>query len=408
MTNTQAAEEAFSRLQTRAAVDPDHYDPHADFKTLRKCAPVYCDIESHTWHLFAYQDNAALLQVENTTKTAIQQMFQQGFPPESIVWRYFFHILFTTPIDVHRRQHDIFHRVLVPRFRGMYPRVQKITQDVFNAAIRSGNPFEMVSQFSTLIPINVIGDWMNIAPTYYGQLLAWTQDANAILDPYRTPEQLQAATEAMEQFFAFFREQIEDRRTRGVKDLLTDLAQEMEGDELFSNATTLFIASFESVSNTISQGAIEFALRPDLLADLRAHPEFLNGLADALLRKNAATTVAYRQLLEPFPCPSDGTVIPAGAVVALWLASANRDEGVFPDPDELQLASPLSARHLAFSQGSHICIGAPLARLEVGAAFRTLVEHTIGAFQLSSYHMKPTTLFRGPLSVNVGFTLVEG
>jgi cytochrome P450 len=407
MTNTQAIE-VFSRLFILAAAEPDTYDPFADFAILRELSPVYYDPLAYTWHLFSYADVAALLVNEATTKTAIRAFFQKDISPDSILFRYFDNILFTTDTEQHTRQHDIFKRILVPRFQGMYPRVERIARSVYDAALRVGNPVEIVSQFSTLIPINVICDWMSIGPEYYDQLRSWTEAANAILDPGRTQEQLQRATLAMTGFFAFFTEQLEDRRSRGGADLLTVLAQEMDGDELLSNCVTLLIAAHESVSNTISQGIVELSLRPELLADLREHPAYLNDLADAFLRKNAATTVAYRQLTQPFACAT-GVEIPEGSVVALWLASANRDPEVFENPDELQLASPSNRRHLAFSPHSpHECIGAPLARIEVRAAFAILMRRTRGAFLLCSpVHMKPTTLFRGINSTLVRFTPVE-
>ena len=407
MTHTQASE-AFSRLFAQARQEPDSYDPFADFAILREQAPVFHDSQACTWHVFSYADVAALLRVETTTKTAIRAVFQHDLPHESILWRHFENTIFTTDTQRHRAQYDIFKRTLVPRFGGMYPRVKRITNAIFAAALQGGNPLEIVSRFSSLIPLNVIADWMGIDPSSYDQLRIWTEAVNAVFDPGGTQEQLAKATRAMEDFFAFFREHIEERHRRGGADLLTDLAREMQGDELLSNCVTIFIAAHESVANTISQGIIEFARRPDLLTLLREHPAYLNDLTSALLRKNAATSVAYRQLTQPFAC-ANGVVIPAGAVVALWLASANRDPEVFDHPDELRLGEAVNQRHLAFSPGSpHECIGAPLARIEVRAAFETLLERTRGAFELSSpVQMKPTTLFRGISEALVGFTLSE-
>lgn len=141
---------------------------------------------------------------------------------------------------------------------------------------------------------------------------------------------------------------------------------------------------------------------------LRENRALLKNIPDELLRLNAPTTVAYRQLTEPYPCTS-GVVIPAGAVVAAFLASANRDEARFANPDRLDLLRPNSQEHLGFSSGSpHYCIGAPLARIEIMSAFETMLNGTQGALTiLPPVRMRHTKLFRAIGELHLAFVPAE-
>jgi unspecific monooxygenase len=73
-----------------------------------------------------------------------------------------------------------------------------------------------------------------------------------------------------------------------------------------------------------------------------------------------------------------GEPVPLGAKVALLFGSANRDPRVFEDPDAFDIGRPNGAEHIGFGGGIHVCIGAPLARIELAAALRALVERAPG------------------------------
>ena len=141
---------------------------------------------------------------------------------------------------------------------------------------------------------------------------------------------------------------------------------------------------------------------------LRENRGLLKNIPDELLRLNAPTTVAYRQLTEPYRCTS-GVVIPAGAVVAAFLASANRDEARFANPNRLDLLRPNSQEQLGFSSGSpHYCMGAPLARIEIMSAFETVLNGTQGSLTiLPPVRMRPTKLFRAIAELHLGFVPAE-
>lgn len=400
------ADEAFARLFSQPTID-DGYDPFPDLGLLCEEAPVYRAPDG-TVHLFRHVDIDGLLRQDGaTTKDKVRYLFEYGLTPGSLLWEYFEHILFTTSPPAHLRQHEIVREVLTPYFAGMEHRIRAIASRLLSEIFARGDTFEVVSQFSNLLPVQVVGSMMDLDPAVFEQLGLWTEAMNRVLDQSRTPQQVEEAEEALRGFFSFFKQTMASHHSEGKNDLLSRLAQRMPDElELYSNAVTLFIAASESVGNAISQGILLFAEEPQLWQRLRAHPDLLEGLPDALLRRDAATMVALRQIgSTPYRC-QNGEEIGPGEVVVLWLASAGRDPHVFDRPDELHLESHQNHRHRAFSQGSiHRCIGMPLAKKEIKGGFEELIQQTQGAIELiSRVERKRTILFRGIARMEVRVT----
>jgi cytochrome P450 len=148
-------------------------------------------------------------------------------------------------------------------------------------------------------------------------------------------------------------------------------ADRLSADETVSMAFLLLVAGHETTVNLIGNGVLALLRRPDRLAELRADPALVPAAVEEFLRFEGPVNLAtYRHTTAPVGI--GGTTIPAGEVVLVSLASANRDPAHFADPDELDLHRE-GGHHLAFGHGIHHCLGAPLARLEGEVAFRTLL-----------------------------------
>jgi cytochrome P450 len=375
-------------------------DTYADLAWMQQHCPVYFAKELYMWCLFRYADVAGVLRLPTTQKGAIRENFLHITDAGSTLRRYFTNIFFLTDDPQHREQYKAIERSLIPLFKGIRSRIQRITDDIFAQATANGaKEIEVVSQFADHVPVRVIGELMGIPSVYFAQLRAWTTALNEILDPAPSPEQLRSAHEAIEDFFALFQRMMVSRREEAepAHDLITALMNTpLQGDDLLSTYVALFIAAHESVINSISQGVLTLAEHPEQLAALRRDPGLMRHVPDELLRLHAPTTVTYRQLTEPYTC-SNGVVIPAQALVATFLVSANRDEAHFPEPDIFDLHRSNSNEHMAFSAVSeqHACIGAPLARVEIMSAIETLLNGVSGDFRITApVTMKSTKTFR--------------
>jgi cytochrome P450 PksS len=188
-------------------------------------------------------------------------------------------------------------------------------------------------------------------------------------------------------FLRYIRRLIRAKREAPGDDLLTELVRAEEAgdamseDELVAMAFLLLVAGHETTVNLIGNGVLALLEHPDQLARLRAEPELIRPAVEELLRYGSPVETATERFAREDVSVA-GVTIPRGALVYAALASANRDERQFPDPDRLDLAREPN-RHLAFGLGPHFCLGAPLARLEGQVAVAALVRR-VAEFRLAA------------------------
>src|SRR5215472_4648951 len=182
----------------------------------------------------------------------------------------------------------------------------------------------------------------------------------------------------MRAFVEYAARLVAEKRVRPDDDLVSRLvAIEEEGDrlsemELLSMITLLIFAGHETTSHLIATGTLMLLEHPDQLAKLRADLGLVPAAVEELLRFNGpATTTGPRFATEDVEIA--GRRIRKGDLVVVAVLSANHDETQFKEPDELDIART-PGRHLAFGHGIHMCLGAPLARLEGEIAFATLLR----------------------------------
>jgi cytochrome P450 len=171
---------------------------------------------------------------------------------------------------------------------------------------------------------------------------------------------------------------VAEKRQHPTDDLISQMiAIEEEGDrlsetELLSMITLLIFAGHETTSNLIATGTMMLLDHPDQLEKLKTDLSLVPSAVEELLRFNGPATIAGpRFAIEDIELA--GQSVKKGDILFAVLASANRDEAQFTESEELDIARALN-RHIAFGQGIHTCLGAPLARLEGDIAFSTLLR----------------------------------
>jgi cytochrome P450 len=174
-----------------------------------------------------------------------------------------------------------------------------------------------------------------------------------------------------------------DRKTRagatGEADLLDALIAVRDGSdrlshtELLGMATVLLLAGYATTVNLIADTVLSLLRHPDALAAVRADPRLADAAVEECLRFDGPVACPMLRYTAT-PVRIGGTLIPAGEVVVVSLASANRDERRFTRPEQFDLTRAGSPGHLAFGYGAHYCIGAPLARLQARIALTRLLD----------------------------------
>jgi cytochrome P450 len=149
------------------------------------------------------------------------------------------------------------------------------------------------------------------------------------------------------------------------------------------------VGGHETVTSALAAGLLLLIEQPEALRELRRDPALVRNFVEEALRLESPSQGFFRYALAD--SERHGVRIPAGSMVHLRFGAANRDPEQFPDPDRIDLRRPNPGAHLAFGQGQHHCLGAPLARLELLTAFRTLLERFEG-FRFAPGHGPPRHL----------------
>ncbi|MDB5045248.1 MAG: cytochrome [Deinococcus sp.] len=251
--------------------------------------------------------------------------------------------------------------------------------------LREGGPFDLVSAYAEPLPVTVIAELLGVPETERGGLRPWSAAIVRLYEPTQTPEDQAGAERAVLEFGALLRDLAAQRRRDPQHDLITALVQaEQNGDrlteqELIDTCILLLNAGHEASVNGLSAGVL--ALMRDqeaggnlwqTLVQAAPHPDSLpvfRRAIEELLRFDTPLPMFERFALEDTVL--HGEALKPGEKVALLYASGNRDPRQFDAPDSLNLNRDPNP-HLTFGLGSHYCLGAPLARLELALSLRAL------------------------------------
>lgn len=275
----------------------------------------------------------------------------------------------------HRRLRRLVSKAFTPRFiESLRPRVQEIADQLLDQ-VQSQGEMDLVKDYAYPLPINVISDMLGVPKVDQEQIHHWSEAlAHGLGLGRREPgidEHLRAFGEYTAQLVAM-------KRQHPGNDLISQLiAIEEEEDrldeaELVSMITLLIFAGHETTSNLIATGSLMLLDHPEQLNMLKADLRLVPSAIEELLRFNGPATIAGPRFATQ-DIELAGQQIMKGDAVIVVLKSANRDDFQFTEPEELDITRTIN-RHLAFGHGIHMCLGAPLARIESEIAFTTLLS----------------------------------
>jgi cytochrome P450 len=278
-------------------------------------------------------------------------------------------------------------RRFTPRaVRGQRDDIERIAIEILDDAAAHGTSgeFDFVERVAAPFPLAVIAWVLGVPSTDWALMFRWTNEVIGKDDPeYRLPGESPGRTSrrARGELHAYFRHLIEQRREDLHDDLVSELIRgEIDGkpldeEQLVSYCELLVEAGNETTRNAVSGGLLAFCEHRDEWEKLRANPDLLPDAVDEILRWVSPISHFTRTATED--CEVRGTKIRAGEQVALYYASANRDEEIFEDPFEFRVDRRPNP-HLAFGFGEHFCMGAHAARVELETIFRHLLARLEG------------------------------
>jgi cytochrome P450 len=251
-------------------------------------------------------------------------------------------------------------------------------------------------------PLNGILAIMGLPESDHQTMLRLTQeflapqdpDVSALLEDAQPQAPSALDMEAMMQIFTYFSGITEDRRKHPTGDLASTIANaEVKGCPMNELETASYYALFavaghDTTAATIAGGLRALIEHPEQLKMLKDDPALMPAAVEEMIRW--VTPVKYFMRTVSADTEVGGTPLKRGDRLMLLFAAANRDEAKFPDPDQFNIRRDFT-RHLAFGMGTHFCLGAPFARMEVGIFFRELVRQ-VDAIELAGEYTERQTI----------------
>ncbi len=277
----------------------------------------------------------------------------------------------------HTRLRKLVSKSFTPRMiENLKPIIERIVEQLLDpvAEAGGGNILELVG---FPLPVTIIGEMLGVPEADRAQFRGLVKDLIATLEMRPTAEQMALADAAQLTIRAYFLALIAEKRRQPVDDLLSKLATvEADGDrltddELVTLATLLFAAGFETTTNLFGNGLLALLRQPEQIDLLRRDTSLFANLPDELLRYDGTAQLANR--VTEASVEVGGVTIPAGEVVFALLGAGNHDPARYPDPDRLDMTRT-DIQPLSLGGGVHFCLGAALARAEIGITFRTLLK----------------------------------
>jgi len=375
-------------------VDPARYArdgyPHAVWTRLRAEAPValfappgYEPFWAITKHADIVQVSKQPLRFSNAQGIMLRRAGAPVMPPSEMV------VMLDPP------RHGPMRRLVSVRFtrgslRARSDEIERIAVEVLDQAATgdASGEGDFVERIAALLPIAVVSWMLGVPRADWGLLFRCTNEIIGAEDPeYRRPGETpgQTAKRARVELHGYFERLIEQRRKDPQDDLVSELVHaRIDGtplteEQLLAYCELMVEAGNETTRNAISGGLLAFCEHRGEWEKLRGRPELLSDAVEEILRW--VTPIAHFTRTATEDCEVRGVKIRAGEQVALFYASANRDEEVFVDPFAFRVDRRPN-RHLAFGIGEHTCIGAHVARVELETMFRHLLAR-LKSFEVS-------------------------
>jgi len=356
-------------------------DPFPFYAHLRAESPVHQTSLSDgraIWLVTRYEDVVSVLRDPRFVKDirhALTPEQQAALPVLNPVLDLLSHDLLNQDPPNHTRLRALVSKAFTPRLvEGLRPRIQQLADELL-AAMAPRREVDLMEAYAFPIPIIVIAELLGVPPEDRDRFRDWS---NEIVGINPTPAGLERVTVAVGELTEYLGRLFAERRRAPQDDLISGLVQAEEaGDrlserELYSMASIILIAGHETTVNLIGNGTLVLLQHPDQLARLRSDPALIRPAIEELLRHSGPVEGSTdRYAAEDVEI--GGVTIPRGAAVYVMLGSANRDAERFDDPNAVDLTRD-TRQHVAFGQGIHYCLGAPLARLEGQIAIGSLIQ----------------------------------
>src|SRR5437667_8810490 len=348
---------------------PEFYaNPYPTYRALRENEPVK-RMPNGSWFLTRYDD---LVTAYKATKVFSSDKKKEFFPKYGDSPLYEHHtasLVFNDP-PAHTRVRRLIMGALSPRaIAEMEPDLIALVNRLLET-MAGKSSFELIGDFAAAIPVEVIGNLLDVPHDEREPLRDWSLAILGALEPVISAEVFARGNNAVQDFLAYLQTLVARRRAKPgdpSRDVLTRLIEGEENGErltekeLLQNCIFLLNAGHETTTNLIGNGLVALGAYPAEKKRLIENPDLIKTAVEEMLRFESSNQLGNRMTVEPIQL--GGIAMPPGTPVTLCIGAANRDPAQFADPESLDVGRTPN-RHLAFGTGAHQCAGMALARLE--------------------------------------------
>lgn len=378
-------------------------DPYPTYRALRDNEPVK-RLPGGTVFLTRYDDLVTTYKNTKSFSSDKKREFAPKYGDTPLYEHHTTSLVFNDP-PAHTRVRRLIMGALSPRaIAGMEGDIVKLVDGLLDDIAAKGD-FELIEDFAASIPIEVIGNLLDVPHDERTPLRDWSLAILGALEPVVSPEIAARGNAAVKDFLAYLETLVARRRQQPGnpdRDVLTRLIQgEDNGErltekELLHNCIFLLNAGHETTTNLIGNGLVALHRNPDQKQRLIVNPDLIKTAVEEILRYESSNQLGNRMTTERIEL--GGVMLEASTSVTLCIGAANRDPAQFPDPERFDVARTPN-RHLAFATGAHQCAGMALARLEGAVAISRFLAR-FPNYALSGQPVRGGRVrFRGFLSV---------
>jgi cytochrome P450 len=374
-------------VNDHSLMDPDIQEsPFAYYHALHEQAPVYYMPDAEAFLISRYRDvqhvirhpeiwsndllgKAGLSMFQHPEAQAILEA--EGWPRDT---------KFQSDPPVHRDYRALVAEAFTAgRVRLLAPFIRSTTQELVDEMAQV-EECDFLTQFAAWLPIRVVTHLLGLpaedAPRIKHWSDAWVEPLSGVVTKEREIEVARLGIE-LQQYLAGW---MERKQATPTPDVLSELANATFPDgrplpmaEKMGLAEHLIVGGHETATSALASGLMLLIQHPSIETQLRQDPTRIKTFVEEALRLESPSQGFFRYAVADSEVA--GVAIPKGSMVHVRFAAANRDPDQFPNPDDLDLKRSNAGSHMAFSQGEHHCVGAPLARLELQIAFEILLEN---------------------------------
>jgi cytochrome P450 len=387
-------------------------EPFSFLARLRASDPVYRTTlpdKTPVWLLTRYDDVTALLRDERFTKNRRSALTKEQL--RKLPWTPpMFRPLEQNMLDLdppdHTRLRSLVHKAFTPGLvEQMRSRTQAIADELLDGVLSPGE-MDLIKDFALPLPMTIITEILGVPAKDHDKFHRWSKAVVSLTSPTPTLRVIPSVWKFLRYLRQFFKLRRRDPQDDLVSALIKaeETGDKLNEDELLAMVFLLLIAGHETTVNLIGNGTLALIENPEAMTRLQREPSLVKPAVEELLRYTSPVfTTSERYARED--AMIHGVTIPRGEMTLGVIGSANRDETVFENPNELQITREPN-RHLSFGQGIHFCLGAPLARMEAQIGFTTLLRRLPNLRLKNTAHSlrwRPSIFLRGLASLPVKF-----